>query len=255
MKRIITCLFVIIMVLGVSGCMNKEEIREAVNGIGSQIGQASNAATEKVIQELEIKYGCDFVAIKIGGRIDSGETAFYISPKENPALVFKAVVDDETLEISDNYIERIVAEKFVAEMEKRLTEKGLSGSASALFISDDDSQEDDPAIALTDYIEKYKVKSAFVYLALDKQTVSSTSSDDLLDACKALSNEFKIQVAVSGAVIGDKYKNCAEDMKKEPDVNATWFDSYSPSGNYQFAVTDGKSNISKEKLDMELTGE
>ena len=235
--------------------MNNDEIREVVSEIGNQIDEVSKSVTEKVLQELEIKYGCDFIAIKTGGRIDSGVTAFYISPKSNQSLVFKAVMDNETLEVSDNYIERKVAEEFITELERKLTENGLTGAASALFVSDDDSQEDNPAITLNDYIEKYKVKSAFVYLALDKQTVCSTSSDSLLDACKTVGDEFKIQIAVNGAVIGGKYKDCAADMKENPDVNATSFDSYSPSGNFHFAVSDGNSNISTEKLEMELTGE
>lgn len=253
--KIIIFLFAVLLSIGASGCMDNKEYNEVVDGIKNYISENTQLTTDTIKNGLSLKYGCNFEVVKIGGRIDTGSTSFYLYPDFDFNIVFKAVIDSESEEISDNFISRIIAFKINSELKDSLNKYGISGEASVTFVRQDDSEEDNINITKEEYCEKYEVSSVFFYLVLDSQTINESSAENLISVCKSLGDKYKIQIAVNGVVVSAKYNECAEQMKAEPDVSATWFDLFEPDCTYRFAVTDGKSNISVSELKEILVGE
>lgn len=255
MKKIIIIMISVVIIWGVSGCMNQNELKDAIDGLSGYVNKSTNDAAEAVTRELELKYGCQFEIKKTGGRIDSDSVAFYLSPKDDSGVVFKASINTKSGNITDNYIGKNIAAGFVRDFENNLAEYGIRGAVSAAFTHQDDANEDDIQISAEEYFEKYKVSSSLVYLALDNSTVNSDSAENLIKVCRAMGTEYGITIAVNGVVLSDRFSACASDMKSEPDVSATWFDVYSPISSYHFAVANGDSNISKEELKKILAGD
>lgn len=239
MKKLIIFILSCMMIAGWSGCMN----------------QATGHSAERVLGELELKYGCSFEIKKVGGRIDNHSVAFYVSPKDNPGVVFEASIDPQTQKVKDNCIERMIAVSFEKDLEDALEKRGVRGTAQASFVYEDGSAEDNILITQKEYFEKYRVDETFVYLALDAATIGESAAADLIDACREIGNRLNLLVAVNGVVLSDKYADCSKDMKEEPNVSATWFDAYSPSCHYHFAVADGNSNVSEQELSKILAGD
>ena len=90
MKKIIIIMISVVIIWGVSGCMNQNELKDAIDGLSGYINKSTNDAAEAVTRELELKYGCQFEIKKTGGRIDSDSVAFNLSPKDDSSDVFKA---------------------------------------------------------------------------------------------------------------------------------------------------------------------
>lgn len=255
MKRVFVLLLIILFMTGVSGCMVTDELKESVQGIQELVSAGEKNATDTALEKLSMKYGTDFTVLKVGDRIDTESTTFYLCPKDREEPVFQAIVDGTTGEVTDNYVSRQVALEYNGMFEDLLRSKNITGTVSASFICDDDSKADDIETSVEDYFEVYHVKSAFLRVALDGSTLGKSAAADLIAVCRQAQTETGAQVAVSGAVIGERYGDCAKDMKREPRVSATWFDAYSPAGTFRFAVTDGESNISAETLQEQLAGE
>ncbi len=255
MKKLIIFMLSGMMILGWSGCMNQNEYKNTVQGMTDYVNQATAHSAERVLGELELKYGCSFEIKKVGGRIDTHSVTFYVSPKDNPGVVFKAVIDTLTQKVKDNCMERMIAVGFEKSLEGALEKRGVRGTAQASFAHKDDSAEDDILISQKEYFEKYQVDETLVYLALDAATTGESAAEELIDACRETGNSLNLLVAVNGVVLSDKYADCAKDMKGDPNVSATWFDAYSPSCHYHFAVTDGNSNVSEQELSKILAGD
>ncbi|MCH5297254.1 MAG: hypothetical protein J1E85_06250 [Ruminococcus sp.] len=255
MKVFSLFLAAIILLLGASGCINKHEYKEVIENVKNYVGENAQSTAETVKNKLSLKYGCDFEVAKVGGRIDTSSTTFYLYPDFDSSMVFKTVIDSKTEEISDDFISRIIATKINSELKDNLNKYGISGEASAIFIKQDDRDEDDINITKEEYFEKYEVSSVFFYLVLNSQTLNDSSAENLISVCNSLGSKYNIQVAINGVTVSSKYSECAEQMKSEPDVSATWFDAFEPDCSYSFAVTDGKSNISVYELKKILAGE
>lgn len=241
---------------------SNEEISSSSSLLGDEysdlysdsFSENTQSTTEIVKNALSLKYGYNFEVLKMGGRIDTDSTSFYLYPDFAPDIVFKAVVDSETKEVSENFISRVISAKFNSELKDKLNEYGISGEASATFIKSDDSQENDIYISTAEYFDKYEVSCVFLYFVLNSQTLNDSSAENLISVFRTLGSKYNVQVAVSGVAVSAKYNECAEQMKLEPDVSATWFDSFSPECSYSFAVTYGISNISVSELQEILTG-
>ena len=256
MKKIFASFFIFILILGANGCMNNKEYTDILENFKNLVDKNTQETADSVKNGLSLKYGCDFDAVKIGGRIDTNSTVFYLHPDFDTNIVFKAVIDSETEEITDNFISRIIASKINTELKEILDKYNISGEASVNFVrKNDDGEEDDIDITVEEYFEEYEVKSIFLYLAINSETLNDASADNLISVCKAFESKYNTQIAVNGVAISDKYYECSEQMKTDPEVSATWFDSFNPDCSYKFAVTDGKSNVSVSELKEILAGE
>ncbi len=255
MKKILTAFFTFILILEISGCMYKNEYTDTLEGLKNSVNENTQTTADSVIAELSLKYGCDFDAVKIGGKIDTSPTEFYLHPDFDTSIVFKAVIDSETEEITDNFISRLIGSKINTELKSNLSNYNISGEASVNFVrKNDDGEEDDIDITVEEYFEEYEVKSIFLYLAINSETLNDASADNLISVCKAFESKYNTQIAVNGAAISDKYYECTEQMEINPEVSATWFDSFNPDCTYKFAVTNGKSNVSVSELKEILAG-
>lgn len=56
MKKIIIIMISVVIIWGVSGCMNQNELKDAIDGLSGYVNKSTNDAAEAVTRELELKY-------------------------------------------------------------------------------------------------------------------------------------------------------------------------------------------------------
>lgn len=240
---LIITLTVSIMIIG--GCNSFNEVynfgKEIIVGNTKEV-------EEKTIEQLSLKYGCDFTATEIGNRIDRESADLYLYPNYDNTLTFKATLNTETGEVSDNLIRRIVQKKFADTLCESLGNFEIDATASVLFLSESDFEENNLNISLEEYIQKYNVHSASIYMSVNKETVTEFVSNDLIESCRGIANEYGMDLVVYGFVYSDNYNSISEEQEKEPDIVISWFKDNSPQNSFKFAIVNGECNVSEEEL-------
>lgn len=230
---------------------NNQEIMAALNELQAEINEKSEETVDIALAELEKKYNCDFEIKKIGNRMNTNSTTMYSSAIDNPDVVFSVKLDKETNEIIDDYSSRLVCSVIEEDVNSSIKE---NTACSVLLYGADSNDETNINIDVHSYVNKYNVESAFVYLAVNKYDIDNDTPQNLISAVNDLSQKFGISFVLSVHIIGDKFELCKADIKNNPDINNTWFDSYEPSGNFSFSVTDGVCNTTAEEIYNILMG-
>ncbi len=234
MRRIIIVVLTLICMLGVTACMN-EEMNQFVDDMKNVIEDNTKASVSNAQELLSQKYGMSFEADKIGNRLDTGTADLLMHPVSQPELFFKATVNNEEMTCNDNLMRRIISAKLSRELCDELSDKGVKAYATLRMMSDDDTSETDTEISVEDYFEKYNVTVVTVYMIADGEADETTET--LLKAsCDGMKQRHGVKVALRCCFISRDYHACEEEMKKNADINSSWFDSYSVTSELEYAA-------------------
>lgn len=253
--KVICLILVIILNLGVCGCMDDKYLVNSIENMEEDIKYVTDTSVDIVTDKLEKKYNCKFVADSIGNRYDTGSATVYLHPETDSKIIFTAVIDEESGEIKDDYIERVVAEKIKNKVEEKFTSSGVNVALSVLLYGSDSIEETNQNITCDEYFEKYDVQSVHFYLVIDENTLNSETPvkvESILNECYNLYNS---NIAVLGYVICDKFEECKSELDVAPDISNTWFSTYNPVRTFKCSISNGKLSTSGDSLSSELLGD
>lgn len=219
-KKYLFLLIVIVMGLVMSSC-NKVDFNSGI--------------TNSAVQQLETKYNCTFEATHVGNRLNySTGTVFLI---DDEGIMFSATVDSKTKEVEDDYIRRIISEKYESIIKHELERNEIDAGVYAFISCDDCSLETNRKISLDSFKEEYKLDSIVVYLCLNNNTYDYSR---LFDAFEKLNLELNVKISVFAYSLGEtKFQECKLNISKTLDINTTWFDEYDPENTIVFSIENG----------------
>lgn len=256
MKRITVILLVIIFMLGVSGCMGNQDVNELQELFGQLIQNSTEKDIETAQNALSLKYGCEFTVTHIGGRIDSDSTTMYLTPDFDENLVVRAELYQDSQQVRDNLIDRLVGRSFSKTLDDMLKEKDVDISAWTSFVcSDRDQEEDDINITVDEFTDKYHPEQAMVYFALRQGSIDGSTAAKLTGAFSDMSKKYKVEIILHGVILDEDYAECAAQIKDQTILTATWFYDFKTTDAFRYAVTEGESNLSDSELQAILNGE
>lgn len=232
MKKVIAITLLIVMVFQLSSCFS-----------GSNV--------EKVLSD---KYGCSFNIEKVGGRINSSSTTYYLTPEFDNSFEIKAVVTSDG-KVKDNVIDRVVGKKFSDIVNSTVNAKGIDIVSWVTFVCQGvDENENNINTTFDEYLEKYKPTDAIIYFVLRKGSIDYSTAEKLTSSFIELSNSYGIDICLYGVVMGTDFDNCADDMVNRAEISSTWFSNYTYENAVRYAIIDGKSNLSIEELQNIISG-
>ena len=231
--------------------MYNDEIYKTYEGMVDTVNRITDDIIKETTENLKIKYECDFKALKVGNRIDTGSTTIYFCPEDNEKIVFIATVDAETNKVKDDYITKLVSEKIKDKCENKFDSHKLSATCNVYIYGETPDDETNTEITVDDYLAMYPVSSIFIYMAVDNACVDEIAHS-LIQSVKELSSEYDVPVVVSGFVVGKDYNECRKQLDIEPDVSDTWFYDFDVLSSFKFAVTDSVCNVSEQDIFSEI---
>ena len=151
--------------------------------------------------------------------------------------MFSATVDSKTKEVEDDYIRRIISEKYESIIKYELEKNEIDAGVYAFISCDDCSLEANRKISLDSFKEEYKLNSVIVYLCLNN---NASDYSKLLDTFEKLNRELNVKISVFAYSLGEtQFQECKLNISKTLDINDTWFDEYGPENTFVFSVENG----------------
>lgn len=192
---------------------------------------------DEVCKALSEKYNKTFVALKIGDRFNTDKAKLYLHPEGREDLIFTAWIDKESRQVEDTYIRRCVEmqveDKLVAAAGATAKDCGFS----AVLMCDDTSEETDANISLAAFAEKYSVTGIVVYVPVRAGAANEATLKGVVSAMESLHHELGADVSVLLYAIDDGgFESCVSDMKQNPNLTSTWFDTYGVKRTGVFSV-------------------
>lgn len=244
MKKLLIISVILIALFIVGGCsfMDKNDFDELYQKGENIIAESTGETAKKVTELLSIKYKDEFSITRLGNRINTENVDVYAKSKTKKDIVFKARINLETLELRDNYIERIVGLKFSDILNSALDKNGIKADSRFTF-SSDTSEEYDTDITVEEFLDIYKAETAFVFLVISKESLNKSTAEKLVDVLCRLSEKYGFKVVINGYVYSENYKKTVEELKEDPDPKETRFTKNNPDNKIAFAIKDGKPNV------------
>lgn len=233
--------------------MDDYEYYELLNESRNIIDERTAALMKDAAERLQEKYHHSFEVISVGNRFNRDSADLYVNDTENPAVIFKAVYSDN--DMIDDYIAAKLGLEFSEVLSKKCADVGLCLAANITFVGQSPSSETDSELTLQEYLSRYQIKSALIYLALDAFCITEDTADKLLDCLVETGTQYGIDLAVCGFILKDNFAVCADLMKCLPDISSAWFDDYPVSASFSFAVLNGQLNIDAARLRKIIYGE
>lgn len=218
------------------------------------IVEVTTATVNEAARRLKDKYGCEFVADKIGDRFNRDTSTIYFHQKDDIFVPFIAKINKATNETTDNYVRRIVATKVGIEIETSLMMKNIETAAFVLLYGDSSVDETELDISVEEYFSRYNVEKIFIYLALNDENIRAGFSSDFINEFVSLSARFGKKIVVFGFFIGEDFEQCKTDLRLSPKVSDAWFDFYKKIRSFSLNVSDGKCSLSSDEFEALLQG-
>lgn len=215
----------------------------AVNTI--EIGQAL----------LKKKFGCDFVPVAIGNRMGHQTADIYYHPDYNSDIVFKAVVDPEKEEITENFIRRAVSYKASDYVVDELLNNSINSEARMTFYADDVSGETDHDIDPVEFIKKYNVDEIAADIIIDSFCFSRITAQVLSSLIKGMYDRFGVDVYCDFYLIGNGFDECCKRLLEDVDLSEDSIKKYELKRHLYFGCVGGDLTVSDEQLASMLKGE
>lgn len=211
----------------------------------------------KIESLLKEKYDEDFIVVSIGqryGTADNDTVTAYCHPTSNDRITFTAVMNTSEELVSDDYLHMKIAGILENELD-RLYEKyhlSICSDASVRIYSENISIEDISADILSD--PQIAVTATF---AVNKNKDLSEICEGLLSVMEDLKNDYHMtrfgtQIYL---ISDDEYSRCAEEMRKVPSVNKTFFEEYEIEGYTVLRINEEHVSQTYSELMTSLGGE
>lgn len=247
--KIICLLSLLIIVLGVSGCMtNSEQFEKALSAAYDAVNENTKDSVDKAVEELNKKYGEEFEITKVGNRINTDSISMYACPKNNSDIVFTVYVNKQDKSVTDDYVERMVAVKLQNEIEKSLSLNGVEVSTNVLLSCPKNKSCNDVNISIDEFFEICNVDTVLMYTAIDFSSINSDTAKNIINTITEISKKYNTEFVFDGYVINENYSECRYEMKSLPKVTSTWFDKYNHCCMVSFFVDDGICSQSESDI-------
>ena len=230
-----TMLLIILIMTGVTGCMNEEQYSQLIEDMKKVVDDNTESSVLNAKKLLSQKYGIEFEAVQIGNRLNKDTSDLLMYPADNPDLYFIATVNNNTMECNDNLVKRAVAQKISAQLYDNLKDEGMDTCSAIRILSDDDKNESNIDISPEEFFELYNVDGLMIYLIISAND-SEFSENTIRNSCKKIKEKYGVNVAVNSYLIKDNFMQCREAMIKNPDISSTWFEKYHPVSESVFSV-------------------
>ncbi len=253
--KIICLLSVLIISMGLSGCMrNSEQLENSLPAGYNAENEKTISATDRAVEELNKKYGEEFKITKVGNRINTDSISMYACPKNNSDIVFTVSVNKQDKSVTDDYPERMVAVKLQNEIENNLILNGIEVSTNALLGYSRNTSCNDANILIEEFFKTYNVETVLLHTAINFDCIDSGTAKNLINAITEFSNKYDTEFVFDGYVINENYSKCRYEMKSLPEVTSTWFDEYNPCSTVSFYVNDGICSQNESDINAALMG-
>ena len=195
--------------------------------------QINQSTADTVCRVLEEKYGCAFTALQIGDRFNTAGAKLYLSPQDNPSVVFSASINRKTGVVTDNY----PAEQVFWQIENRLAEQmqveGMACASRSYTVGNDLSQETDPGLTPKELAQKYGLSSFYVYFVVDEEGLDMEKTEKAIQKAAA---DLGVTLKIMGYVMPhEDFLLCRQDIYENPEISSTLIEKFAVSA--EFAVT------------------
>ncbi len=203
---------------------------------------------KSVIDQLSLKYDCDFIAINCCNSLDRDTCDVILHPEYDEDVCFTAEIKESTSDIYDRFISTLEGHRIGNQFDKELVDNGIASKTRVLFTGDDSSLEEDVDLTPEEYIEKFSVNSLFLVTVIDKSRLDKNFGNILLEACIELSKKYKLDIVIKLYVFADGFEQCEKSLRTVPNPGDAWYKSFNPETSFGFAVINGEPSLSAENI-------
>lgn len=195
---------------------------------------------------LKNKYGQEFEVLSIGNRLASDRADTVTArccPKDDPSIVFDAVMNVKRELVSDNYAIRILEVDAQKHIEKRFKESGIAATV-IVSIARLPGTEDFSGMRYDDLVPEHSDLS-FTFTTIIREDADPKS---VFDTVSALLSEY--YTGNSKMLLGttiwkyaeSEYAECSAKMSGLPSISETVLKQYNPISSVTVAIVDGSLN-------------
>ncbi len=218
--------------------------------------KVNNDTANEVCAALSEKYGESFEATKIGDRFNTDSAKLYIHPVGQEDLIFSARIDKNSGEVWDDYVRCLNAKHIENSILSSFETLDISATIKASLSCADTSAENDTNISFEEFATKYSLTGIMLYMPINENNVSEQTVSLIVDTLISVEKKYSVKISVLAySIPEDKYPDCVDAIKQNPDVSNTWFDSYACNANTAFSVSGGDVTPSIEDIAGKLMGE
>ena len=216
--------------------MVEKNLQEILNEINEEVNQNSNEAIDKATEILEKKYNCEMIAKKIGNRFNTGNTTLVFYSETYPDVLFSAILDNDTKELKDDYVYRVMTSKTEKIIEETFKREKISTAIKVLFVAESLSEQSELELSVEQYIKTYEIKSIYIYIAFNSNELHDNSAIKIIDILKQISSNLGISIVINCFVIGEEFEKCKKELSNNLNITKSWFINYKPEISFNFSV-------------------
>lgn len=217
--------------------MVDEEIRVLMNDGERIIEENTEAVIEAAQTLLGQKYGLSFQVMTIGNRLDTDTADLTVIAEDDPDRCFKAVVNQDLQNCSDNYVRRCVGCKLGSELLEGMKKNGKEVACAVKLLADDDGEETETELTAEEYAERYHLSGILIYMiAPSAKTGKAPTENEMKVACDALCNHYRVPVVLWRYAIADHYEACLKGFLHNPDIKTGYFEFFEQEDVFSYAA-------------------
>ena len=213
--------------------------------------------THNVATELSLKYGDTFTVHETHTDISSRFVRSYVTSNKYSDVTFDVWIDKSTEEITDDYVEMIVADKLQQKFTENLSKSGIESFSKITF-----SLTNREKIIFTDteadihsYLRERGVDKIIVHSSIKKNNLDTQTAEKIIQAAFLVSQEYNAEVLFSGYLLTNDFKTCVHEMKTVPKINEIWYNNFNVSKYFYFSVKNGISSKTASELQWSQSSE
>ena len=209
--------------------------------------EINKPTANRVCKYLNDTYNREFEATHIGGRLNSDDATLYISPKDDPSLVFTAFIDREG-NITDNYVTALKCREVENALNRCIEQRSLTGISEVYIL--ENVTENNPDISIGDFMKKHGIESFHVrFIFVPSDGYGQKIVDSLTDTADLLSINIGSLVF---AMSQENYEACKTEIEDYPNVTLAMIESHEPIGAYNVIVSDGVISASAVEIEENI---
>ena len=196
---------------------------------------------DEVCVELRDRYGVEFVAVKIGDRLNTDSATLILYPKDNPELRIVAKIDRSTRIVTDDYYQQIICDRLRREIEKSLYLHQINATARVFAIISEGKKPDSSDMSFPDLLHLCDFDYYLLFLAIED---SIEYTEELVRSyISELCTQENISIGVYCYVFdAQQYQLCKDELLENPLISETQMRQFNPinSRSYLINAEDGE---------------
>ena len=182
---------------------------------------------KEVCTGLKEKYNEEFIAEKIGDRLNTDSATLILHPSNNQELRFIAKINRETREITDDYYQQIIGNRLREIIEDSLHSRGISTTVRVFTNISEGKEPSSSDMSFHDFIELCDIEYYLLFIAIEN---NNDYTDELVRSCleEICDNEH---ISIGVYCFGfppQSYALCRNELLENPLVSETQIKGFEP---------------------------